>query len=74
MVDFCEKRVGELKGGISVIRKVLTPSFRKPRPSPSKTEPFSPEMHLKIPLLSLSSKLSNSKPGYRVSALNFFVK
>ncbi len=31
-------------------------------------------MHLKIPLLSRGLKLSNSKPGCRVSALHFFVK
>ncbi len=38
---------------------------------------FSQEMHLKIPLLSQGLKLLkllNSKPGCRVSALNFFVK
>jgi hypothetical protein len=31
-------------------------------------------MQLKIPLLSWGLKLSNSKPGCRVSALQFFVK
>ncbi len=31
-------------------------------------------MHSKIPLLSRGLKLSNSKPGCRVSALHFFVK
>ncbi len=49
-------------------------SFGKPRSSPSKNEPLSQEMHLKIPLLSQGLKLSNSKPGCRVSALHFFVK
>jgi hypothetical protein len=40
----------------------------------SKNEPFSQEMHLKIPLSSLGLKLSNPKPGCEVSALHFFVK
>jgi hypothetical protein len=31
-------------------RQVLTPSFRKPRSSPPKSDIFSQEMHLKIPL------------------------
>jgi hypothetical protein len=31
-------------------------------------------MHLKIPLLSRGLKLSNPKPGCRVSALHFSVK
>ncbi len=29
---------------------ILTPYFRKPRSSSPKNEPFSQEMHLKIPL------------------------
>ncbi len=41
--------------------------------SPSKNEPFSQEMHLKILLTSRGLKLSKSKPGCRVSALQFFV-
>ncbi len=41
---------------------------------PQKNEPFSQEMHLKIPPSSQGLKLSNSKPEYRVSALHFFVK
>jgi hypothetical protein len=40
----------------------------------NKNELFSQEMHLKIQLLSRGLKLSNSKPGCRVSALHFFVK
>jgi hypothetical protein len=68
------EKVGELRGDIGAIRKVLTPSFRIPRSTPSKNEPFSQEMHLKIPLLTWCLKLSNSKPGCRVSALHFFVK
>ncbi len=48
-------------------------SFRKPRSSPPKTESFSPEMHLKIQLSSRGLKLSNSKPGCRVSSFHFFV-
>jgi hypothetical protein len=47
--------------------------FRKPRSSPQKNELFSQEMHLKIPLLSRGLKLSNSKPGCRVSALHFLL-
>jgi hypothetical protein len=45
--------------------------FRKPRPSPPNNEPFIQEMHLKMPVLSRGLKLSNSKPGCRVSALHF---
>jgi hypothetical protein len=41
---------------------------------PKENKPFSQEMHLKILLLSRGLKLSNSKPGSRVSALHFFVK
>jgi hypothetical protein len=68
------EKVGMFRGNIGAIRQVLTSSFRKPRSSPSKNELFSQEMHLKIPLLSRGLKLSNSKPGCRVSALHFFVK
>jgi hypothetical protein len=68
------KEVGELRGDISAIRYVLTPSVRKPRSSPTKNELFSQEMHLKIPLSSRGLKFSNSKPGCIVSALHFFVK
>jgi hypothetical protein len=39
-----------------------------------KNEPFSQEMHLKIILSSRGLKLPNSKSGYGVSALHFFVK
>jgi hypothetical protein len=35
-------------------------------------ELFSQEMHLRIPLLIQGLKLSNFKPGCRVSALHFF--
>jgi hypothetical protein len=45
-----------------------------PNHQPKKTERLSQEMHLKIPLSSRGLKLSNSKPGYRVSALHFFLK
>jgi hypothetical protein len=54
------KKVGELKSDIDVIRRVLTPSFRKPRSSYPKNEPFSQEMHLKILFLGRGLKLSNS--------------
>jgi hypothetical protein len=67
-------KVGESRGDIGAIREVLTPSFRKLRSSLPKNKPFSQGMHLKIPLLSQGLKLSNSKPGCRVSALHFFVK
>ncbi len=49
-------------------------SLRKPWSSPLESESFSQEMHLKIPLSSRASKLSNSKPGCRVSAPHLFVK
>jgi hypothetical protein len=51
--------VGELEGNIGAIRQALTPSFRKPRLSPTKEESFSQEMHLEIPLSSRGLKLSN---------------
>jgi hypothetical protein len=64
-----EKKVDELRGDIGAIRQGLTPSFRKPQSSPPKNKPLSQEMHLKIPLSSHGLKLSNSKPGCKVSAL-----
>ncbi len=45
--------------------------FQKTRSSPTKNKPFSQEMHLKIQLLSLGSKLPNAKPRCRVSAFHF---
>jgi hypothetical protein len=69
-----EKKLGDLRGDIGAIRYVLAHSFRKSRPSPPKNERFSQEMNLKIPFLSRGLKLSNSKPGCRVSTLHFFVK
>jgi hypothetical protein len=72
----CEdkKRVGESRGEISAVNYVLTPSCRKPKSSTPKSEPFSQEMHLKIPLLSRGLISSNFKPGCRSSALHFFVR
>ncbi len=46
----------------------------KKKKTKKKPEPFSQEMHLKIPLSSRGLRLSNSKPGCRVSALCLFVK
>jgi hypothetical protein len=69
-----EEKFASSEESFCAIIWVLTPSFRKPRSTPPKNEPFSQEMHLKIPLLSWGWKLSNSKPGCRVSALDFFVK
>jgi hypothetical protein len=71
----CEdrKKIGELRRYTSAVRWVLTPSFRKPLSSSPNNKPFSQEMHLKIPLSSQGLKLSNSKPGCRVSTLHFFV-
>jgi hypothetical protein len=69
-----ENKVGELRGDVVAIRSVLTPSVRGSDHHPPKNEPFSQEMHLKIPLLSRGLKMSNSKPGCIVSALHFFVK
>ncbi len=70
-IDYeCEdkKKIGEsaCDVGASLLQKtpIITP----------KHEPFSQEMHLKIPLLNRSLKLSNSKPGCRVSAQHVFVK
>ncbi len=42
--------------------------------SSQKTEQFSQEVHLKTPLSSRGLKLSNSKPGCRISALHFCAK
>jgi hypothetical protein len=50
------RKIGELGRGIGAIRSVLSPSFRKPRSSPQKNEPFNQEMHLKIQLLSRGMK------------------
>ncbi len=50
------------------------PLPKNPDHHPPKNEPFSQEMHLKIPRLCRGLKFSNSKPGCRVSALHFFVK
>ncbi len=69
-----KKIVSELRDDIGAVRKVLTPSFRKPDHRPEKNEPFNQEKHLKIPLLSKGLKLPNSKPDCRVSALHLFVK
>jgi hypothetical protein len=57
------EKVVELRGDIGAFTQVSTPIFEKPRSSPPKNEPFSQEMHLKIPLVSPGLKLSNSKPG-----------
>jgi hypothetical protein len=54
-------KVGELRGAIGAIRKVLTPSLRKPHVhslKALKSEPLSQEMHLKI--LHFSSGLKTS--------------
>jgi hypothetical protein len=66
---------GEEVGDIGAIKELLTPSFRNPPPAPKKKNGlFSHEMHLKILLLCCGLKMSNTKPGCRVSALYFFVK
>ncbi len=51
---------------------VISPSSRKPRSSPTKNKPSSKDMHLKMPIWSRSMKLSNSKPGCRVSGSQLF--
>jgi hypothetical protein len=59
-IDYtCENRkeVGELRGDLGAIIKVLT--LLNPYHHKKKTEPFSQEMHLKIPLLSRGLELSN---------------
>ncbi len=77
-IDYrCEdrKKVGEMRGDICTI---IDTSWLSPSENPDhhlpKNEPFSQKVHLRIPLLSRGLKLSNSKPGCRVSALHFFVK
>jgi hypothetical protein len=71
-IDYrCEDQK-KVQANLGVIEKVLTSSFIKPRSSPPKNEPFSQDMHLKIPILSRGLKLSNSKPGCKVSVLHFF--
>jgi hypothetical protein len=69
-----EKKIGEFGGDIGAVWQVLTLSLRKPRSSLPKNQPFSQEMHLKIPLSSQGSEFSNSNPGCRILALYFFVK
>ncbi len=55
--------------------KRLDSLFQKtPIITPKKNEPFSQEMHMKIPLLSRGLKLMSSKAGCKVSALHFSVK
>ncbi len=54
------KKVGELRGDIGAIRKVLTPSFRKTRCSPTKNEPLGQEMHLRILHFSSGLKMSGA--------------
>jgi hypothetical protein len=49
----------------------MTTSFRKPQSSHPKNEPFSQEMHLKMPLLNRGLVLSNFKAVCGVSALKF---
>jgi hypothetical protein len=68
------KKVDELRGEIGAIRQVLTHYQKTTIIIPQKNEPFSQEMHLKMPPLSLDLKLANPKPVYRVSALHLFVK
>jgi hypothetical protein len=71
-----EKRikVGVLRGDINATRLALTPPFRKHGSSTKKKKPIILEMHLNTPLSSRGLKLSNSKPGCRVSGIHFFVK
>jgi hypothetical protein len=67
--------VGESRGNIiGAIRKALTSSLKNTGYITSKNKPVSLMMHLKIPLAIRGLKLSNSKPGCRVSALHHFVK
>jgi hypothetical protein len=61
------KIVGELRVDIGVVRYFLTRSSRKPRSSPSKDEPFSQEMPLKVQFSNRGLKISDSKPGCRSS-------
>jgi hypothetical protein len=70
-IDYrCEDRIwfGELKGEIGAITYILTLYFKNPDNQPPKNEPFSQEMHLKIPLLRRGSNFSNSKPGCSLSS------
>jgi hypothetical protein len=46
--------------------------LKNPNHRSQKREPFSQEMHMKIPLLGLSLTISNFEPGCRISALHFF--
>jgi hypothetical protein len=52
------KKVGELRGDIGAIQKVLTPSFRIPDVPPKERKPKIQEMHLKILHLSSGLKMS----------------
>jgi hypothetical protein len=70
-----EKESGEWRSETCAVRNVLDPSLKKnTRFPPPNMETFNQGMHLKIPLLGRSLRLSNSKARCRVSALHLFLK
>jgi hypothetical protein len=71
-----KKIVGKFRGDIDGSGDIgLDSVFHKTPNITPNNEPFSQEMHLKIPLLSIGLKLSKLKSGCRVcSALHFLVK
>jgi hypothetical protein len=65
------KKVGELRGDIGAIQKVLTPSLRKPRCSPSKKQAIKPRDAFEN--TALQQWFENAR-GCRGAALCLFVK
>jgi hypothetical protein len=66
-----KKKDFELRGDNGAIRKVLLGSFRQPRSSQPKNEPFRQEMHFKIPLLSRGFEMVKFKN--RLQELSFLL-
>jgi hypothetical protein len=70
-----QKRKKKKKKKLTSRRKICLddPSFRKPRSTPKRQTVLTGDAS-KIPLLGRGLKLSNLKPGFRVTALHLFVK
>jgi hypothetical protein len=76
-IDYrCEdrKRLASWEATLVPLDRSWLPHSENPDHHSQKNEPLSQEMHLKITLSSWGLRLSNSKPGCRISALHFFVK
>ncbi len=69
-----EKKIGEPRGDIGAIEQVLTLFQKIPIITPTKRTIQPGDAFADTALSSRGLKLSNSKPGCRVSALHFVVK